>query len=114
MADCIFCKIAAHETSADIEYEDDQALVFHDRNPQAPVHLLVIPKKHIEKIQDISEDDRQLMGHLLFIAKEVAEELGLNDNGYRLVINNGRRGGQAVFHIHLHVLGGRPMRWPPG
>lgn len=114
MENCIFCQIAEHKTSANIIYEDDEILVFKDINPQAPVHLLTIPRTHIARIQDLEETDLHLMGKLIYRAKQQAENLGLHQNGYRLVFNNGRDGGQAVYHIHLHLLGGRAMRWPPG
>jgi histidine triad (HIT) family protein len=114
MTDCIFCKIADHRMPAKIIREDTQVVVIHDINPQAPVHLLVIPKKHITKISEMEEKDQALLGKMIFVAKQQAEQLGLHEKGYRLVFNNGREGGQAVFHIHLHLLGGRQMHWPPG
>jgi histidine triad (HIT) family protein len=114
MNNCIFCRIIARESPARIIYEDDQLVVFHDIQPQAPVHLLIVPKKHLARIQDMRSEDNELLGHLIFTARQIAEKQGLNQNGYRLVINNGRHGGQAVFHLHLHLLGGRPMHWPPG
>lgn len=114
MSHCIFCRITAHQKSARIDHEDDQLMVIHDINPQAPVHLLVIPKKHISRIGDMEETDRELVGNMIYTAKVRAEAHGLNESGYRLVFNNGRGSGQAVFHIHLHLLGGRPMNWPPG
>ncbi len=114
MSNCIFCNIVQHQGSAQIIFEDQQAMVISDRNPQAPVHLLVIPKKHIDRIQNTTEGDEALLGHLIILARQEAEKAGLNDKGYRLVFNNGRQGGQAVFHIHLHLLGGRAMHWPPG
>ncbi len=114
MTDCIFCRIAAHQAPARIIWEDDDVLVFHDIAPQAPVHILIIPKQHVEKLDDTDADQQRLLGKMLFIAKEQAAELGLRNKGYRLVINTGQEGGQAVYHLHLHVLGGRPMHWPPG
>lgn len=111
---CIFCKIIAHELPAKIIYEDDQVIAFHDIHPQAPIHFLTIPKRHISHINEMSEKDEQLIGRLIFIAKQQAEIMGLDNRGYRLVLNNGREGGQAVYHVHLHLLGGRQMRWPPG
>ena len=113
MSDTIFGKIIRREIPADIVYEDDRALAFKDVNPQAPVHLLVIPKKPIPQISLAEEVDEQLLGHLLLIAKKVAAEAGLTD-GYRLVVNNGTDGGQTVYHLHVHVLGGRSLQWPPG
>lgn len=109
----IFSKIIRREIPADIVYEDDLALAFRDINPQAPVHILVIPKKAIAKLSDAQSEDQALMGHLLLTAKRVAEQVGLI-NGYRIVINNGNDGGQTVYHLHLHILGGRQMKWPPG
>lgn len=109
----IFSKIIRREIPADIVYEDDLALAFKDVNPQAPVHILVIPKQPIPQISDAESQDHALMGHLLLTAKRVAQQVGL-DNGYRIVINNGSDGGQTVYHLHLHILGGRQMKWPPG
>ena len=109
----IFSKIIRREIPADIVYEDDLALAFKDIQPQAPVHILLIPKKPIVKLADAESQDSNLMGHLLLTAKKVAEQAGLT-NGYRLVINNGADGGQTVYHLHIHILGGRQMKWPPG
>lgn len=111
--DTIFSKIIRREIPADIVYEDDLSLAFKDIQPQAPVHILVIPKKPIPKLADAEPEDHKILGHLLLVAKRVAEQLGLS-NGYRVVINNGDDGGQTVYHLHLHILGGRQMRWPPG
>ena len=113
MHDTIFGKIIRREISADIVYEDDLTLAFKDINPQAPTHILVIPKKPIRCLSEATTADRDLLGHLLFTVKTVAEQAGLK-NGYRVVINNGADGGQTVNHIHLHILGDRQMRWPPG
>lgn len=113
MSETIFSKIIRKEVPATIVYEDDEVLAFKDVNPQAPVHLLVIPKQPIAQISNTTEADQALLGKLLLTAKRVAAEAGLED-GYRLVINNGAEGGQTVYHLHLHVLGGRPMQWPPG
>lgn len=113
MSETIFSKIIRKEVPADIVYEDDLTLAFRDIAPQAPVHILVIPKKPIPQLDDAESDDHALMGHLLLTAKRVAQQVGL-DNGYRIVINNGSDGGQTVHHLHLHILGGRQMRWPPG
>jgi histidine triad (HIT) family protein len=112
MADTVFGRIARGEIPARIVYEDDRALAFHDVNPQAPVHLLVIPRKPIERLGAAEPADEGLLGHLLLVARRVAAEAGLAD--YRLVVNNGAGSGQTVFHLHLHVLGGRPFGWPPG
>ncbi|MBD2088456.1 histidine triad nucleotide-binding protein [Microcoleus sp. FACHB-1515] len=111
--DTIFGKIIRREIPADIVYEDDLALAFRDVNPQAPVHLLVIPKQPITKLSDAQPEDHRILGHLLMTAKRVAEQAGLT-NGYRVVINTGNDGGQTVYHLHLHILGGRSMQWPPG
>ena len=111
--DTIFSKIIRREIPADIVYEDDLALAFKDVNPQAPVHILVIPKQPLAKLADAEPEDLEILGHLLLIAKRVAQEVGLS-NGYRVVINNGDDGGQTVYHLHLHILGGRYMKWPPG
>ncbi|MBD2608703.1 histidine triad nucleotide-binding protein [Scytonema hofmannii FACHB-248] len=111
--DTIFGKIIRREIPADIVYEDDLVLAFKDVQPQAPVHILVIPKKPIVKLADVQESDRDLLGHLLLTVKRVAEEVGLT-NGYRVVINTDSDGGQSVYHLHLHILGGRHMAWPPG
>ena len=113
MSDTIFGKVIRREIPADIVYEDDLALAFKDINPQAPIHILVIPKKPIPRVSDAVAEDGDLLGHLLLTVKKVAEEAGLT-NGYRVVINNGNDGGQTVDHLHLHILGGRPMKWPPG
>jgi len=112
VTDTIFGKIARGEAPAKIVYEDDRALAFHDVNPQAPTHILVIPRRPIEKLAATDENDASLLGHLMLVARKVAADAGLED--YRLVVNNGRGAGQTVFHLHLHVLGGRSMRWPPG
>jgi histidine triad (HIT) family protein len=110
----IFSKIIAREIPARIVYEDDSCLAFHDVSPQAPVHLLVVPKREIERIGTTTAADEALLGHLLFIAQSVAKREGLGDTGFRIVINNGRDGGESVPHLHVHVLGGRQLGWPPG
>ncbi len=110
--DCLFCKIIRKEIPAKIEYEDEDVLAFHDINPQAPVHILIIPKKHYAKVSDLSESDSQAMGQLMVKAKKIAEERKWRD--YRLLINNGPEAGQTVYHIHMHLLSGRKMTWPPG
>lgn len=109
----IFSKIIRREIPVDIVYEDDLALAFKDINPQAPVHILVIPKQPIAQLADAESQDRDILGHLLLTAKQVAQQAGLN-NGYRVVVNTGPDGGQTVYHLHLHILGGRQMKWPPG
>lgn len=113
MSETIFDKIIRREIPANIVYEDDLSLAFKDVNPQAPTHILVIPKKPITKVSEAESDDQSLLGHLLLTVKKVAEDAGLKD-GYRIVINNGKDGGQTVDHLHLHILGGRQMQWPPG
>jgi len=109
----IFSKIIRREIPADIVYEDNLALAFKDINPQAPVHILVIPKQPLARLSEAQSQDHALLGHLLLTAKRVAAEAGL-ENGYRIVINDGADGGQTVNHLHLHILGGRPLQWPPG
>ena len=111
--DCLFCKIAAGEIPARKLYEDDQVVAFHDIGPQAPVHFLIIPKQHIATLTDLSEEDRLLAGHMLFIAQRLAREQGCEE-GFRVVMNCNEQGGQTVYHIHMHVLGQRQMHWPPG
>lgn len=110
----IFDKIIEGEMDADVVYEDDRSMAFHDIDPQAPVHVLVIPKKKIKSVNDVTVADEELVGHLVRVAHEVAETEGIDDSGYRLVVNCGDHGGQEVDHLHVHVLGGRSMEWPPG
>jgi histidine triad (HIT) family protein len=110
----VFERIIAREIPAAIVYEDDWVLAFRDENPKAPVHVLIIPKKNIPRIAEAGPQDHQVLGHLLLKAAEVARQLGLTESGYRLVINNGRDGGESVPHLHCHILGGRAMAWPPG
>ncbi|MEW6304247.1 MAG: histidine triad nucleotide-binding protein [Verrucomicrobiota bacterium] len=114
MSKTIFEKIAAREIPAQIVYEDDHVFAFRDINPQAPVHLLIVPKKHIARIGEAKSSDQSLLGHLLLKAAEVAAKEGLAQSGYRLVINNGPDGGESVPHLHCHILGKRHMAWPPG
>lgn len=111
---CIFCKIIDKKIPAKIIHEDAEFLAFHDINPQAPVHVLIIPKKHIPSINDITTDDELITAGLYRLAQKLAKELKVDQSGYRLVINNGPAAGQAVAHVHLHLLGGRAMHWPPG
>jgi histidine triad (HIT) family protein len=113
-SDCIFCRIAAGDIPADLVHEDDQVLAFRDIAPQAPLHALVIPRKHIPSVASVDDEDQGLMGRLVTVARDVAAAEGVASTGYRLVINAGSDGGQAVDHLHLHVLGGRGMGWPPG
>jgi histidine triad (HIT) family protein len=112
--DCIFCKIVAGEIPCDKVFEDDKILAFRDLNPEAPEHVLIIPKKHIESLAHATPDDHKLLGHIQLKIAEIAENLDLPTKGYRLVSNVGKDGGQSVFHLHYHLLGGRPMKWPPG
>tara|TARA_B100000965_G_C18953214_1_gene482252 strand:+ start:109 stop:447 length:339 start_codon:yes stop_codon:yes gene_type:complete len=112
MSDNIFLKIVNKELPADIVYEDDIAIAFNDISPQAPTHILIIPKKEITKLTNSTSNDTELLGHLLFVAKKVTDDLKIEN--YRVVINNGSEAGQTVFHLHLHVLAGRTFGWPPG
>jgi histidine triad (HIT) family protein len=111
---CLFCKILNREIPADIVYEDDRVLAFRDINPQAPTHALVIPRKHISTLNDLAEEDMELTGYMVATAARLAKEWGLSEDGYRVVMNCNADAGQTVFHIHLHLLGGRIMGWPPG
>jgi histidine triad (HIT) family protein len=112
--DCIFCKIIDRKIPSEIVYEDDLVLAFKDVDPQAPVHLLVVPKRHIPLLHGMTSEDRELIGHLFLTAKKIAAEKHFGDDGYRMVINNGLNAGQTVFHVHLHLLSGRVFSWPPG
>ncbi|AWL11100.1 Histidine triad nucleotide-binding protein 2, mitochondrial [Saliniradius amylolyticus] len=113
MSETIFSKIIEREIPAEIIYEDDQSLAFMDINPQAPTHFLVIPKKPIATVNDIDDDDKALVGHLHWVAAQIAKEKGFAEEGYRCVMNCNEYGGQTVYHIHLHVLAGKPLGWPP-
>jgi len=110
----LFAKIINKEIPADIVYEDDLCLAFKDINPQAPIHILMIPKTEIPSMADVKENHTALLGHLMVKAAKVAAKQGLSDDGYRIVVNTKKNGGQEVYHLHLHILGGRPMKWPPG
>lgn len=113
--ECVFCKIASGEMKSDIVYQDEQVIAFNDISPKAPCHVLIIPRKHIATLNDLNnEDDTELMGHTIQIAKKLAKDLGIADRGYRVLLNCNDEGGQAVYHIHMHLLGGRAMGWPPG
>jgi histidine triad (HIT) family protein len=112
--DCLFCKIVAGEIPSTKAYEDDRFLAFHDIDPQAPVHVLVIPKEHIATLDDLEAGHASLFGEMTVVITRLARELGLIEGGYRVVANCGEGAGQSVFHIHYHLLGGRPLRWPPG
>lgn len=114
MKDCLFCKIAALQVPSRIVYEDEHAVAFEDINPQAPVHILVVPKKHIPTALDIGDSDKDLVGHLFTVASRIARDRGIAEDGFRLIMNTNPDAGQTVYHIHLHLLGGRPMHWPPG
>jgi histidine triad (HIT) family protein len=114
MGDTIFGKILRGEIPADIVHEDEQCMAFRDVNPAAPVHILVIPRKAIEGAYAMEDEDEQLVGHLVAVARDLARTLGFEDSGYRLVMNSGAGAGQSVFHMHLHVIAGRPLSWPPG
>ncbi len=114
MSATIFSNIIAGEIPADIVYEDDQVLAFRDINPQAPVHILIIPRKEIPTVNDVAEADRELVGHLVTTAATIARTEGIADDGYRLVFNCNSQGGQEVYHLHLHLMGGRKMGWPAG
>jgi len=111
---CIFCKIAAGEIPSSKVHEDDEIVAFHDIDPKAPTHILVVPRRHLGSLDDVAEDDAGLLGRMLLVARSLAREQGLAARGYRVVNNCGEHGGQAVQHIHLHLLGGRRMGWPPG
>ena len=114
MTDCLFCKIIEGEIGSTTIYSDDDVVAIEDINPQAPVHLLILPRKHIATIMDIEDDDLELMGRCLVAAKLLAKEKGIDQTGFRIVLNAGPDAGQSVYHLHYHVLGGRPMKWPPG
>ena len=111
---CLFCDIVEKKIPAKIVFEDDMVVAFRDINPQAPLHLLVIPRKHISTINDLTEEASPVISHMVITARNLAKELGFEESGYRLVLNCNNDGGQTVFHIHLHLLGGRLMEWPPG
>ncbi len=114
MENCLFCKMVSGEIEADIVYDNDEVLAFRDINPQAPVHILIIPKRHIATLNDLEPGNAGVMGQLYLAARAVAKEQGIAEEGYRTLINCNRLGGQVVFHVHLHLLGGRGMGWPPG
>ncbi|MCS7178985.1 MAG: histidine triad nucleotide-binding protein [Anaerolineae bacterium] len=113
MVECIFCRIVRREAPARILYQDDEVTAFHDAHPQAPVHVLIVPNRHIVGIAQAKPEDAPLLGRMLVVARQLAEDLKITE-GYRLVVNSGPLSGQSVFHLHLHLLGGRPLRWPPG
>lgn len=111
---CLFCKMVSGAIKPDIVYQDEKVLAFRDINPQAPTHVLVVPKRHVSTLNDLRDEDAELAGALLIAASRIAKDLGIAQAGYRTVINTNAEGGQVVFHVHLHLLGGRHMRWPPG
>lgn len=111
---CLFCKIIAGDMTADLLYQDQRCIAIRDINPQAPTHALVIPREHIESLNDASNRDEALLGHLLRVGARIANDEGHSESGYRTVINTGAGAGQSVFHLHVHILGGRPLNWPPG
>ncbi|MFZ8805708.1 MAG: histidine triad nucleotide-binding protein [Candidatus Calescibacterium sp.] len=114
--DCIFCKIVRGEMSSKKVYENEKVIAFHDINPQAPVHILVVPKKHIEKITDLedSEEDKEILYDIIKTCKIIANQMKIAERGFRIVVNTNPEGGQTVYHLHFHIIGGRQMRWPPG
>jgi histidine triad (HIT) family protein len=114
MSDCLFCKIVARQIPGAIVYEDSRILAFDDINPQAPTHVLIVPKRHVSSLNDLSAEDDQLVGELVRRAAAIAKERGIAAGGFRVVFNTNRDAGQTIFHIHLHLLGGRGMMWPPG
>lgn len=114
MEDCLFCKIINGEIPSKKVYEDEVAVAIRDINPQAPVHILILPRKHIPSLNDVNEEDKEILGHLFIVAKKIAEKEGIAERGYRTVVNCNREAGQTIFHIHIHLLGGRLMGWPPG
>ncbi|MBE8953034.1 MAG: histidine triad nucleotide-binding protein [Quinella sp. 1Q7] len=115
MADCIFCKIAAGEIPAQVVYQDDAVIAFRDLSPKAPVHVLIVPRKHIQSVAHFTAEDSELAAHIFVdVVPKLAAELGVADGGFRLVMNTGKNGGQSVNHLHVHLLGGRKMTWPPG
>ncbi|RMD96641.1 MAG: histidine triad nucleotide-binding protein [Calditrichaeota bacterium] len=114
MAECIFCNLISGKMKGDIVYEDDQVVAFRDINPQAPVHILVVPRQHIATVNDLTEKEAPVIGKITLVARDLAKKEGVAESGYRLVWNCNRDAGQAVFHIHLHLLGGRVFHWPPG
>ena len=111
---CLFCKIVRRESPAKYVFEDESSLAFEDIRPRAPTHLLIIPRKHIESLDTLAPEAEPVIGHLHAVAAALARQRGLDHSGYRVVINTGRNAGQSVFHVHMHLLGGRPMMWPPG
>jgi histidine triad (HIT) family protein len=114
MEDCLFCKIVNKEIPSELIFEDDRIVAFNDINPQAPIHILIIPREHFASLNDVPEEKKDLLGHILIRASQIAQNVGIKERGYRIVLNTARDSGQEVFHIHFHLLGGRRMTWPPG
>jgi len=114
MTDCLFCRLINKEIPSKLVYEDEKVLAFEDIKPQAPVHILIIPKKHLASLKEADENDQNLLGYLLLTARKIAQDKGLADSGFRLVINSGPDSGQEVYHLHVHLLAGRRFGWPPG
>jgi histidine triad (HIT) family protein len=114
MKDCMFCQVVGRERPAKIVFADETCVVFEDIRPQAPTHLLIIPRKHISGLDEAAPEDAPILGHLQLVAARMAEQRNVRDSGYRTVLNVGPDAGQSVFHLHLHLIGGRPMHWPPG
>jgi len=114
MEDCLFCRMAAGEIKPDIVHEDDDLIAFRDINPQAPVHILIVPRRHIATTNDLASTDAELVGRLIMVAKDIAKAEGVDESGYRLVLNCNEGAGQSVFHLHMHLLAGRRLGWPPG
>ncbi len=112
--DCIFCKIVSREANADLLYQDQQVTAFRDINPVAPTHILIVPNRHIVSVNEVTAEDEKVMGHLFLIARQLAQQEGIRDSGYRLIVNTGDDGGQVVYHLHLHLIGGQRMRHPMG
>lgn len=114
MSDCIFCKIVNNEIPTEKIFEDDKVIAFKDISPCAPVHILIIPKEHITSVNDLDSNNASVIGHIFVVAKNIAKDLGISENGFRIVNNCGNHGGQTVMHLHFHLLGGRNLNWPPG
>jgi len=114
MIDCVFCKIIAGKLEGEFVYQDDEIVAFRDINPQAPVHILIVPRKHISSLNDVKPEDVPLIGKLAIVAQKIAKEFGVAETGYRLIWNTGENAGQWIYHVHIHLLGGRRMTWPPG
>ena len=112
--DCIFCEIADKKVSSNVFYEDEDVFAFEDINPQAPSHILIIPKKHIDRLTEVSDEDMPILGKMVNVAKKIAKENGFDEDGFRLLNNEGKNGGQTIYHLHFHLLAGRRLMWPPG